>query len=145
MWGRRPRYDDTFGVRMDLGADRKDPLAVRPAARVVSPRVKAPVIVERPRSVFDLFRGREDDGLGPRPPRAARTVEAPMPQREAAAAPAPDLRAFEATARRMLSRLSLQQRLGFSVFAFWLLMATGLFVPAIIVVVIYLAVRRRSA
>ena len=68
-----------------------------------------------------------------------------MPQREAAAAPAPDLRAFEATARRMLSRLSLQQRLGFSVFAFWLLMATGLFVPAIIVVVIYLAVRRRSA
>jgi hypothetical protein len=61
MFGRRPRYDDTFGVRMDLGADRKDPMSLRPTSQAGRLRVKAPVLVEQPVSIFGRFGKRETD------------------------------------------------------------------------------------
>ena len=70
MFGRRPRYDDTFGVRMDLGADRVEPMAMRPAAQV---RVKETILIERPGSDLRRLRAARDRSAG----RAARQAGAP--------------------------------------------------------------------
>lgn len=153
MFGRRPRFDDTFGVRMDLGADRMDPMSLRPKSQAGQLRVKAPVIVEQPRSVFDIFSGRDNDpfaAIRERPQSRAKSrpaARAATPRPRAAASPLGEgqqgLRAFEAGLLAMFRRLPVAQRVGLSLFAGWFLLATGLFIPAIVIGVVYFNVRRR--
>lgn len=152
MFGRRPRFDDTFGVRMDLGADRMDPMSLRPKSQAGQLRVKAPVIVEQPRSLFDIFSGRDNDpfaAIRERPqPQSRPAARAAAPRPRAAASPQGEgqqgLRAFEAGLLALFRRLPVAQRVGLSLFAGWFLLATGLYIPAIVIGVIYFNVRRRA-
>jgi hypothetical protein len=150
MFGRRPRYDDTFGVRMDLGADRVDPMSVRPASQAGQLRVKAPVLVEQPGSIFGGFGKRETD------PFAAirnKPVTAP-PVRERAAPPvrtaeqpaeaAPGVQALKAGLHAAWRRLSAGQRVGLVVVAGWLLIGTGLWVPVLVIAAAYFSLRKRA-
>jgi hypothetical protein len=151
MFARRPRYDDTFGVRMDLGADRIDPMSLRPSGSSGQLRVKPPVIVEQPRSLFDLFTGRSKDPFSelrerPRlqtPERRAPETRPARPslQQEQQGEPS----ALEGGIRMLWGRLSVSQRIGICFVAGWFLLASGLFVPVIVIAVIYFSLRRRKA
>ncbi|MFN3912428.1 hypothetical protein [Hyphomonas sp.] len=153
MFARRPRYDDTFGVRMDLGADRIDPMSLRPKGAAGQLRVKAPVIVEQPGSLFDIFAGRSKDPFSqlrerPRPqvpdreplPPEAETRRAP-PAR--APEPGERPRTFEDGLRAIWQRLSVTQRIGLSLFAGWFLLATGLWVIAAGIAIVVFTRRKR--
>lgn len=151
MFGRRPRYDDTFGVRMDLGADRVEPMAMLPAAQV---RVKETILIERPGSIFGGFARRETDPLAAlrtRPERQTpeRQTQAPPHQPRAAtaprpAAPAQGARNFEEVIRGIWQRLSMTQRIGLSVFASWFLIASGLWVIAAVAAAVWFTRRKRT-
>jgi len=142
MFGRRPRYDDTFGVRMDLGADRMDPMSMRPAAKL---QVKETLLVERPGSIFGGSGRRESDPFA-----ALRAKPEPRPlapQREPRRAPAPrgeGPRTFEDGVRMVLRRLSVTQRIGLSFIAGWFLLASGLWVVAAVIAVVWFTRRKRA-
>jgi hypothetical protein len=146
MFGKRPRYDDTFGVRLDLGADRIDPLAARHNSRLAAGKVKPTVIVEHPRSIFEIFgtmRSRDQTFPGPKPqPRAAALPAAS--DRKSVSAEAPDFATFEKSIARVWAKASVQHRIIACVFTGWLLLATGLFVPALIIAVVYFALRNKA-
>jgi hypothetical protein len=150
MFAKRPRFDDTFGVRMDLGADRIDPMSLRPSSVAGQLRVKPPVIVEQPGSVFDIFRGPSKDPFSEL--RARPGMQAPerlQPQTSPAAPPerrtGRDEQAGPAGGLMTLwRRLSVAQRIGLCVFAGWFLLASGLFVPAIVIAIVYFNLRRRK-
>lgn len=142
MFGGRPKYDDTFGVPMDLGTYRKDPMSA-PAIKRATLRTAKPVkIVETPRRLSDIFRRKDNYELQmPKPSPESRTQRSP-------AQPAPDsadgFRRMEAHAAGIFRRLSVQHRIVLGIFGFWLLISTGLFIPAIIAGVIYLIVRNQK-
>jgi|JI10StandDraft_1071094.scaffolds.fasta_scaffold349343_3 hypothetical protein len=142
MLGRRPRYDDTFGVRMDLGADRKDPLAQRPVPRVAPRSAKSAVIVSQPKRLIDWLR---PDKVAVEPPRSIWRLPA-EPVRTTAPGPAPThsatLRAAEDWAKERWQRMTPGNRVGFGAFIFWVLMATGLFLPALVVAIAYAVIRQ---
>lgn len=149
MFGRRPRFDDTFGVRMDLGADRMDPMSLRPSSHAGQLRVKAPVLVKETRSFFGLFARRNPEPLAQLDQRQ-RTVPTAMQietvsSRAAPGANADGLRQFESRVRGAWKKMSVQQRIWTSVIAGWILIASGMFIPAIVIAGIYIAVRRRAA
>lgn len=151
MFARRPRYDDTFGVRMDLGADRIDPMSLRPSGSAGQLRVKPPVIVEQPRSLFDLFTGRSKDPFSElrERPRLQTPERRALETRPATLTPAGDGQsersALEGGLRMVWNRLSVSQRIGIFFVGGWFLLASGLFVPAIVIAVIYFSLRRRKA
>jgi len=146
MFGKRPRYDDTFGVRMDLGADCVDPIAMRPAAQVSA---REAILVERPGSIFGGFARRETDPLAAlraQPerlsqalPREPRSETAPQ-----SAAPAQEGRNFAEAIRAIWQRLSVVQRIALSLFAGWFLLASGLWVVAAVIAVVWLTRRQRA-
>ncbi len=142
MFGRRPRYDDTFGVRMDLGADRMDPISMRPAAKL---KMKETVLVERPGSIFGGSGRRESDPFA-----ALRAKPEPRPlaqQREPRRAPAPRSegpRTLEDGVRKVLRGLSVTQRIGLSFIAGWFLLASGLWVVAAVIAVVWFTRRKRT-
>lgn len=150
MFGRRPRYDDTFGVRMDLGADRKDPMSLRPVSQAGQLRVKAPVLVEQPGSIFSVFGKRETDPFAAI--RSKPVSEMPMRERAAirvqtANQPAkatPEVQAFKSELHAAWRRLSAVQRVGLIVFAGWLLIGTGLWIPVLVIAAAYFSLRRRA-
>ena len=146
MFGKRPRYDDTFGVRMDLGADRVEPMAMRPAAQV---RVKDTILIERPGSIFGGFARRETDPLAALRAKPERRTQAPPRELSAATAPRPatpaqGARNFEDAARTIWQRLSIPQRIGLSLFAGWFLLASGLWVIAAVIAVVWFTRRQRA-
>ncbi|MEQ9506597.1 MAG: hypothetical protein RLO80_10040 [Hyphomonas sp.] len=152
MFAKRPRFDDTFGVRMDLGADRMDPLSLRPASLGGQLRVKPPVLVEQPWSIFDIFSRRETDpyaALRGTPANVSSAPDKPEPPRprpgasSAGNAPAPNPAA--SGLRAFWQRLSWPHRIAISVFAGWFLLSTGLFIPAIVIAVAYFSLRKRAA
>ena len=150
MFGRRPRYDDTFGVRMDLGADRVDPMSVRPASQAGQLRVKAPVLVEQPGSIFGGFGKRETDPFAAirnkpvtAPPAPERTAT-PVRTREQPAEAAPGVQALKAGLHAAWRRLSAGQRVGLVVVAGWLLIGTGLWVPVLVIAAAYFSLRKRA-
>ncbi len=149
MFGRRPRYDDTFGVRMDLGADRVDPMSVRPASQAGQLRVKAPVLVEQPGSIFGGFGKRETDPFAAirnkpvTPPVHARTAP-PVRIAEQPAEAAPGVQALKAGLHAAWRRLSAGQRVGLVVVAGWLLIGTGLWVPVLVIAAAYFSLRKRA-
>ena len=137
MFGKRPRYDDTFGVRMDLGADRVEPMAMRPAAQV---RVKETILIERPGSIFGGAALRaKPERRTQAPPRELSAATAPRP-----ATPAQGARNFEDAARTIWQRLSIPQRIGLSLFAGWFLLASGLWVIAAVIAVVWFTRRQRA-
>ena len=150
MFGRRPRYDDTFGVRMDLGADRVDPMSVRPASQAGQLRVKAPVLVEQPGSIFGGFGKRETDPFAairnkPHtapsvPERTATSVRTAEETTEAA----PGMQALKTGLQAAWRRLSAGQRVGLVVVAGWLLIGTGLWVPVLVIAAAYFSLRKRA-
>lgn len=146
MFGKRPRYDDTFGVRLDLGADRVDPLAARHNSSLSAGKAQPTVIVEHPRSIFDIFgalRSHDQTFPGPRPQsRAAAPPD--VPDRKSVSAEAPDFAAFEKSVARIWTRASVQHRILACVFTGWVLLATGLFVPALIIAAVYFALRNKA-
>lgn len=142
MFGGRPKYDDTFGVPMDLGADRKDPITAPPVKRPPLRAARPVEIVETPRRLSDIFHRKDNFELqAEKPAPNAQTPRSPSH-------PAPDsgegLRRMEAVAAGLLRRLSVQQRVVLGIFVFWLLIATGLFIPAIFAGIIYLIVRNQK-
>jgi hypothetical protein len=146
MFGRRPRYDDTFGVRMDLGADRVEPMAMRPGAQV---RVKETILIERPGSIFGGFARRETDPLAALRAKPERERKAPPREPRPATAPrtlTPDQgpRTFEGVLRAIWQRLTVVQRIGLSVFAGWFLIASGLWVVAAVIAVVWFTRRQRA-
>lgn len=164
MFGGRPRYDDTFGVRLDLGANQKDPLSVRAVHPRAPAKVKPPVLVEQPRRLSDIFGGGGKDELAPKPaparpaPVAAShrappaTTRAPEPDyaRRRAPASAPSGSGAE-TAQQIISsavrfwgKLSLQHKIMIGAFAVWFLLSTGLIFPAVVLAVILVAVRNQA-
>jgi hypothetical protein len=150
MFGRRPRYDDTFGVRLDLGADRVDPLSMRPASQAGQLRVKAPVLVEQPGSIFGGFGKRDTDPFAairdkpvtaaPATERAAIPVRTARQQSEAA----PGVQALKAGLHAAWRRMSPGQRIGLGVVAGWLLIGTGLWVPVLVIAAAYFSLRKRA-
>lgn len=145
MWVHRPRYDDTFGVPMDLGAHRKDPLSPRSRPSPVRQARPQTVLVEQPRSLFDLFR--------PSPDQAPRRAEKERPGRPRPSAPRPSLnqpapdggfRQLEAFAAGIWKRLSVQHRIVLAIGGAWFLLVTGLFVPAIVIGVFYAVIRNQK-
>jgi hypothetical protein len=151
MFGRRPRYDDTFGVRMDLGADRVDPMSVRPASQAGQLRVKAPVLVEQPGSIFGGFGKRETDPFAAI--RNKPVTAPPVPEKFAAVRPrtdpqtaeaAPGVQALKARLHAAWRRLSPGQRIGLGVVAGWLLIGTGLWVPVLVIAAAYFSLRKRA-
>lgn len=149
MFGKRPRYDDTFGVRMDLGADRVDPMAMRPAAQV---RVKETLLIERPGLIFGGFARRETDPLA-----ALRAKPEPQPkaplretlQKHATTAPrtaaqTQGARSLEDVLRTIWQRLSIAQRIALSLFAGWFFLASGLWVIAAVAAIIWFTRRQRA-
>lgn len=142
MLGKRPRYDDTFGVRMDLGGDRKDPLSQRPVPRAAPKGVKHPVIVDQPRRLMDWLR---PDKAEAEPPRSMWRLPS-APARTAAPAEVPShsatLRAVEDWAKERWQRMTFANRVGYGVVAFWILMATGLFAPALVIAIAYFVIRQ---
>ena len=151
MFGRRPRYDDTFGVHMDLGADCKDPMSLRPASQAGRLRVKAPVLVEQPVSIFGRFGKRETDPFSvirdkpatapPAPEKFAAVTKHTQPQPPHAA---PGVQAFKAGLHAGWRRLSVRQRIVLVVIAGWLLIGTGLWIPALVIAAAYFSLRRRA-
>lgn len=146
MFGRRPRYDDTFGVRMDLGADRVDPMAMRPGGQV---RVKETILIERPGSIFDGFARRETDPLAALRAKPERKPQAPPREPLAAttprlAAPAQSARNFEEAVRAIWQRLGVTQRIALFFFAGWFLLASGLWVVAAVIAVVWFTRRQRA-
>ncbi len=150
MFGRRPRYDDTFGVRMDLGADRVDPMSVRPASQAGQLRVKAPVLVEQPGSIFCGFGKRETDpfaAIRNKPVTASPVHERAAPSvrtAEQTAEAAPGVQALKAALHAAWRRLSAGQRVGLVVVAGWLLIGTGLWVPVLVIAAAYFSLRKRA-
>lgn len=148
MFARRPRYDDTFGVRMDLGADRIDPMSLRPKGAAGQLRVKAPVIVEQPGSLLDIFAGRSKDPFSPlrerpRPQVPERETVQPQTAAPRSAEPGERPRTFEGGLRAIWQRLSVMQRIGLSLFAGWFLLASGLWVIAAGIAIVVFT-RRKS-
>lgn len=146
MFGRRPRYDDTFGVRMDLGADRVDPMALRPSAQV---RVKETILIERPGSIFGGSARRETDPLAALRAKPERKTKAQPLEPRAATAPRTATsdqgpRTFEGVVRASWQRLTVVQRIGLSVFAGWFLIASGLWVVAAAIAVVWFTRRQRA-
>lgn len=155
MWSHRPRYDDTFGVPMDLGADRMDPLS--PKARPPGPGRHArpqTVLVEKPRPLFGLFGSPPEDNPKPaateRPPRLQSPQARPIDHRPPAhrptapqAAPANGFRQLEGFAGHIWKRLSLQHRIVLAIGGAWFLLVTGLFLPAIVIGVFYMVIRNQ--
>ena len=146
MFGKRPRYDDTFGVRMDLGADRVEPMAMRPAAQL---RAKETILIERPGSIFGGFARRETDPLAALRAKPQRQTQAPPREPSAATAPRPGApaqgaRSFEDAVRTIWQRLSVPQRIGLSLFAGWFLLASGLWVIAAVIAVVWFTRRQRA-
>jgi len=143
MFGGRPKFDDTFGVPIDLGADRKDPMSAPPIQRAALRAAKPVVLVETPRRLSDIFHRPDNFEL-----QAQKSL--PRPVREAALRsgsvqdPADGFRRFEALAASFFNRLSVQHRIVLGIFGFWLLISTGLFIPAIFAGIIYLVVRTRK-
>ena len=146
MFGKRPRYDDTFGVRLDLGADRVDPLEARHKSSLSAGKAKPTVIVEHPRSIFDIFGAmRSHDQTLPEPKPQARAAAPPAaPDRKAVSSEAPDFAAFEKSVAKVWRNASVQHRVFACVFGGWLLLATGLFVPALIIAAVYFALRNKA-
>lgn len=158
MFGHRPRYDDTYGVRMDFGGDRKDPLALR-TVRPLFAYAKPVVLIETPRSIFDLFGRRADDTFIdtalPKPARtpapvvkAARALTAPPARPSNVGAPLARPRAtvsLESGIAAVWKRLPLQFKIIAIVGGGWFLFASGLFVPAIVIGVVYLTQRKKRA
>ena len=150
MFGRRPRYDDTFGVRMDLGADRKDPMSLRPASQAGQLRVKAPVLVEQPGSIFGGFGKRETDpfaAIRDKPvaaPPATERAATPARTAEQPAEAAPGVQALKAGLHAAWRRMSPGQRIGLGVVAGWLLIGTGLWVPVLVIAAAYFSLRKRA-
>ncbi|MBA4337944.1 MAG: hypothetical protein C0421_03770 [Hyphomonas sp.] len=151
MFGRRPRYDDTFGVRMDLGADRVDPMSMRPASQAGQLRVKAPLLVEQPGSIFGGFGKRETDPFAairdkpvtaPQVPEKSASVRPRTDQQTAEAAPG--VQALKAGLHAGWRRMSPGQRIGLGVVAGWLLIGTGLWVPVLVIAAAYFSLRRRA-
>lgn len=146
MFGKRPRYDDTFGVRLDLGADRIDPLSARHNSGLTAGKVKPTVIVEQPRTLLDVFgaiRSRDQTfPVSPPPPRI--NARQAAVDRKSASSQAPDFAAFEKSVARVWKNASVQHRILACVFGGWLLLATGLFVPALIIAVVYFALRNKA-
>ena len=152
MFARRPRFDDTFGVRMDLGADRMDPMSLRPSSQSGQLRVRPAVLVERPWSIFNLFGGRETDpfaALRERPSHTAESGEKPAPRGPRSTAVSADPGAapnpVEGGLRALWTRLSWPHRIAISVFAGWFLLSSGLFIPAIVIAIVYFNLRKRAA
>lgn len=151
MFGRRPRYDDTFGVRMDLGADRKDPMSLRPASQAGQLRVKAPVLVEQPGSIFGTFGKPEtypfaavrDKPVTPPPAPEKFAAVRPLTEPQPADA-APGIQAMKAGLHAAWRRLSVRQRIGLVVVAGWLLIVTGLWIPVLVIAAAYFGLRRRA-
>jgi len=150
MFGRRPRYDDTFGVRMDLGADRVDPMSMRPASQAGQLRVKAPVLVEQPGSIFGGFGKRETDPFAAIRDKSVTARQVP----ERAVAPvstvpqpaeaAPGVQALKAGLHAACRRLSAGQRIGLVFVAGWLLIGSGLWIPVLVIAAAYFSLRRRA-
>jgi hypothetical protein len=148
MFGQSNRSEDIFGVRTGSCRPHGDPFSGRPAHKSLGRPAAPPVIVEQPKSMFDLF-GRRDDTFSP----AALPRPQSAPSAEAVPSPAgrvnqpTDWPALAAAAERWLraqwARMSVQQRLGTAVIAGWFLLASGLLVPAIIAGVIYFNLRRK--
>jgi hypothetical protein len=146
MFGRRPRYDDTFGVRMDLGADRVEPMSAIPAGQV---RVKETILIERPGSIFGGFARRETDPLAALRAKPERQTKAPPREMRATTAPRPatpvqGARRLEDVFRTIWQRLSIAQRIALSVFAGWFLLASGLWVIAAVAAVVWFTRRQRA-
>lgn len=150
MFGRRPRYDDTFGVRMDLGADRVDPMSMRPSSQAGQLRVKAPLLVEQPGSIFGGFGKRETDpfaAIRNKPvslPPATERAAAPARTEPQTAEAAPGVQALKAGLHAAWRRLSAGQRVGLVVVAGWLLIGTGLWVPVLVIAAAYFSLRKRA-
>ena len=150
MFGRRPRYDDTFGVRLDLGADRVDPMSMRPASQAGQLRVKAPVLVEQPGSIFGGFGKRETDpfaAIRDKPVAAAPATEraaTPVRTGQQPAEAAPGVQALKAGLHAAWRRMSPGQRIGLGVVAGWLLIGTGLWIPALVIAAAYFSLRKRA-
>ncbi len=150
MFAKRPRFDDTFGVRMDLGADRMDPMSLRPSSQAGQLRVKPPVIVETPGSFFGIFRRRYNDPLSalgekPVPEPAPRTGFEPQRTRAPRDETRSPTRAFEAGVLAIWKRMTPSQRIWLSVVGGMLLFSSGLWIPVAALVVAYFALRRRVA
>lgn len=157
MFGRRPRYDDTYGVRMDFGGDRKDPLSLR-TVRPLFDYAKPVVLIETPRSIFDVFGRRADDTfVDTRFPKAApasmpavaaaRALRPKPPAAGRAAAPLTGARApvsLEGGIAALWKQLPLQLKIIAIVGGGWFLIASGLFVPAIVIGVVYLSQRKKK-
>lgn len=158
MFGGRPRYDDTFGVRLDLGGNRKDPLSSPKALNAAHQKVKQPVLIEKPWRLLDIFGSRDQDPLasGPVPKPRQVQIERPSPPRQTISpphhtAPSPDYSAASDTARQLgafarslWNKLSLQHRIVFGALGVWFLLSTGLIFPAIVLAVIITAIRNRQ-
>ena len=105
MFGGRPKYDDTFGVPIDLGADRKDPMSAPPIQRAALRAAKPVILVEKPRHLSDIFH--QPDNFE----RQAQSVQS-VTVREAAQQPqsgqdsAESFRRIETVAASFLKRLS---------------------------------------
>lgn len=150
MFGRRPRYDDTFGLRLDLGADRVDPMSMRPASQAGQLRVKAPVLVEQPGSIFGGFGKRETDpfaAIRDKPVAAAPVTEraaTPVRRGQQPAAAAPGFQALKAGPHAAWRRMSPGQRIGLGVVAGWLLIGTGLWIPVLVIAAACFSLRKRA-
>jgi len=147
MFARRPRFDDTFGVRMDLGADRMDPMSLRPSHQAGQLRVKAPVLVEDTRSIFGPRRHPEPLAeLGERPERQSAPIPANTDFRERNLPASGDgLRRVESLVLGGWRKMSVQHRITAGVIGGWILLGTGLFIPAIVIAGIYIVMRNRAS
>jgi hypothetical protein len=147
MFGGRPKYDDTFGVPMDLGANRKDPITAPPVKRPPLRAARPVEIVETPRRWSDIFRHKDNFELQAEKPapksHTPRSENRSFPSQPAQASDE-GLRRMEALAANFWKRLSTQHRILLGIVGFWLLISTGLFIPAIIAGIVYLIVRNRN-
>ncbi|MFN7180133.1 hypothetical protein [Hyphomonas sp.] len=143
MFGGRPKYDDTFGVPMDLGADRKDPITAPPVKRPPLRTARPVVLVEKPRRLSDIFHQPDNFEWQAQSAQSVTVREAPQ-QSQSGQDTAESFRRIEAFAASFFQRLSVQHRILLGVVGFWLLISTGLFLPAIIAGIIYLIVRNQK-
>ncbi len=143
MFGGRPKYDDTFGVPIDLGADRKDPISAPPIKRAALRAARPVVLVEKPRRLSDFFH-QPDNFERQATSVQSVTVREAHQQPQSGQGTAESFRRIEAFAASVFKRLSVPHRIVLGIFGFWLLISTGLLIPAIFAGIIYIVVRNQN-
>jgi hypothetical protein len=143
MFGGRPKYDDTFGVPVDLGANRKDPMSAPPIQRAALRAAKPVVLVEKPRRLSDIFHQPDNFERQAQSAQSVTVREHPQ-QPQSGQDTAENFRRIEALAASFFKRLSVQHRIVLGIFSFWLLISTGLFIPVIFAGIIYMVVRNQK-